>query len=77
MTGRGEGLRGGEETNVVSAESDVCDASEDQAQILRRDLAVTGESSGFDDYRGRYGGSDKRSPSCFDIYNKERQLTIC
>lgn len=48
-------------TNVVSAESDVCDASEDQAQILHRDLAVTGESSGFDDYQGCYSESDRRS----------------
>lgn len=32
-------------------QSHVCDASEDRAQILHRDLAVMGESSGFDDYQ--------------------------
>lgn len=58
-------------THVVSAESDVRDASEDRAQILHRDLAATGESSGFDDDCGRYSGSDKRSPPRFDIYNKD------
>lgn len=34
-------------TNVVSAESDVRDASEDWALILHRDLAVTAESGGM------------------------------
>lgn len=32
---------------MVSAESDVRDASEDRAQILHRDLAVTAESGGM------------------------------
>lgn len=58
---------------MVSAESDVRDASEERARILRRDLAVTVESSGMMS-RDAPMRAIRGAPPQFDILQQRDQL---